>query len=264
MNATTPSTEKARAGRLSGKVALITGGASTAGIGFATALVLAEEGAAIVLTDISDEVSKRVADFPEGTRIEAFKQDVCSEQQWIETFEHARESFGAVDILVNNAGITRRDPIDEMSFETFRSVIDTNLSGTWLGCKHGVSEMRRDRRGGSIVNIASISGMVGMRQSSPYGASKGGIRSLTKVVALETARDQIRCNVICPGLIQSDIHTPVQAKNPEGYKVLVESIPMGRLGVADDIAQAVLYLGSDAARYVTGAELVVDGGYTAQ
>jgi NAD(P)-dependent dehydrogenase (short-subunit alcohol dehydrogenase family) len=260
MNATT----NPPAGRLAGKVALVTGGASTAGIGFASACVLAAEGAAIVLTDVSDEVSKRAADFPAGTRVEAFNQDVCSEAEWIATFERARSIFGGVDILVNNAGITRRDPIDEMSFETFRSVIDTNLAGTWLGCKHGVREMRRDARGGSIVNIASISGMVGMRQSSPYGASKGGIRSLSKVVALETARAGIRCNVICPGLIQSDIHTPVQAKNPEGYKVLVESIPMGRLGVADDIAQAVLYLASDAARYVTGTELVVDGGYTAQ
>jgi NAD(P)-dependent dehydrogenase (short-subunit alcohol dehydrogenase family) len=257
-------TTRVSAGRLAGKVALITGGASIAGLGFATARLLADEGAAIVLTDLSDEVIKRVADFPSGTRVEAFTQDVCIEAQWITTFARAREIFGAVDILVNNAGITRRDPIDEMSFETFRAVIDTNLAGTWLGCKHGVREMRRDARGGSIVNIASISGMVGMRQSSPYGASKGGIRSLTKVVALETARDGIRCNVICPGLIQSDIHTPVQAKNPEGYKVLVESIPMGRLGVADDVAQAVLYLASDAARYVTGAELVVDGGYTAQ
>ena len=258
------STERLHPGRLAGKVALVTGGASPAGIGFATALALADEGAAIVLTDVSDAVAKRVADVPAGARVEAFTQDVCSEEQWIAAFERARAVFGGVDILVNNAGITRRDPIDEMSFETFRSVIDTNLAGTWLGCKHGVREMRRDSRGGSIVNIASISGMVGMRQSSPYGASKGGIRSLTKVVALETARDGIRCNVICPGLIQSDIHTPVQAKNPAGYKVLVESIPMGRLGEADDIAQAVLYLASDAARYVTGTELVVDGGYTAQ
>jgi NAD(P)-dependent dehydrogenase (short-subunit alcohol dehydrogenase family) len=264
MSTTTTSAEQVRGGRLAGKVALVTGGASAAGLGFATARLLAEEGAAVVLTDLSGEVTKRVVDFSVGARVEAFTQDVCNEAEWIAAFDRARSVFGAVDILVNNAGITRRDPIDEMSFETFRSVIDTNLAGTWLGCKHAVREMRQAGRGGSIVNIASISGMVGMRQSSPYGASKGGIRSLTKVVALETARDGIRCNVICPGLIQSDIHTPVQARNPEGYKVLVESIPMGRLGVADDIAEAVLYLASDAARYVTGAELVVDGGYTAQ
>ena len=263
MSAST-ATPHGRAGRLAGKVALITGGASAAGIGFAAARLFADEGAAIVLTDVSDEVSRRVAEFPAGARVEAFVQDVTSEAQWIAAFARAVSRFGAVDILVNNAGITRRDPIDQMSFETFRSVIDTNLAGTWLGCKHGVREMRRDGRGGSIVNVASISGMVGMRQSSPYGASKGGIRSLTKVVALETARDGIRCNVICPGLIQSDIHTPVQARNPEGYKLLVDSIPMGRLGAADDIAQAALYLASDAARYVTGTELVVDGGYTAQ
>jgi NAD(P)-dependent dehydrogenase (short-subunit alcohol dehydrogenase family) len=251
-------------GRLAGKTAIITGGASRAGLGFATARLFAREGAAVLLTDISPEVKNRAADFPAGARIETRQHDVASEQEWIATFEAARTAFGAVDILVNNAGITRRDPIDQMSFETYRSVVDTNLAGTWLGCKHAVLEMKREGRGGAIVNIASISGVVGMRYSSPYGSSKGGIRSLTKVVALETAHERIRCNAVCPGIVASDIVGPVEAKNPEAYKTLLDAIPLGHLGEPDDIAHAVLYLASDEAKYVTGAELTVDGGYTAQ
>lgn len=251
-------------GRLAGKAAIITGGASPAGLGYATAQLFVREGAAVLLTDVSEEVHKRAGDFPDGSRVETRQQDIASEEEWISTFEAARSAFGAVDILVNNAGITRRDPIDEMSFETYRSVVDTNLAGTWLGCKHAVREMKREGRGGAIVNIASISGVVGMRYSSPYGASKGGIRSLTKVVALETANERIRCNAVCPGIVASDIVGPVEERNPEAFKVLLDSIPMGHLGAPDDIAHAVLYLASDEAKYVTGAELMVDGGYTAQ
>jgi len=254
----------AHAGRLAGKVALITGGASPAGLGFAIARLFAQEGASIVLTDVSPRVADRGADLPKGTDVETVEQDVQNEEAWEAVFDTARSRFGAVDILVNNAGITRRSPIDEMSLETYRSVVDTNLTGTWLGCKHAVREMKRSGKGGSIVNIASISGVVGMRNSSPYGSSKGGIRSLTKVVALETARTGIRCNAICPGIIHSDIVAPVQEANPEAFQVLLDGIPMGHLGQPDDIAHAALYLASDDAKYVTGAEIAVDGGYTAQ
>lgn len=257
--------ENARSqGRLTGKVAIVTGGASAAGLGFATAKLFAQEGASIVLTDISPDVKDRLADFPDGSHVEILHHNVQEESDWIAVFEAARTRFGAVDILVNNAGITRRSPIDEMSYETYRSVVDTNLTGTWLGCKHAVIEMKRSGRGGAIVNIASISGIVGMRYSSPYGASKGGIRTLTKVVALETAQDGIRCNAVCPGIINSDIVAPVEQNNPAAFKVLLDGIPMGSLGQSIDIANAALYLASDDARYVTGAEIAVDGGYTAQ
>jgi NAD(P)-dependent dehydrogenase (short-subunit alcohol dehydrogenase family) len=252
------------AGRLAGKVAIVTGAASQAGLGFAIARLFAQQGAAVVITDISPGLKERVEEFPEGSRIEAVQQDVKDEGQWVSTFAAAREKFGSVDILVNNAGITRRDPIDEMSYETYRAVVDTNLAGTWLGCKHAVQEMKRHGRGGSIVNIASISGVVGMRNSSPYGSSKGGIRTLTKVVALETAHSGIRCNAVCPGIINSDIVAPVRDANPAAFQVLLDGIPMGRLGEPDDIAEAALYLASEQSRYVTGAEIVVDGGYTAQ
>lgn len=251
-------------GRLSGKVAVITGGASPAGLGFATARLFAQEGASIVLTDIAPTLQDRRGDFPDGSPVELLRHNVQNEDEWVSVFERARERFGSVDILVNNAGITRRSPIDEMDYATYRDVVDTNLTGTWLGCKHAVIEMKRSGRGGAIVNIASISGIVGMRYSSPYGSSKGGIRTLTKVVALETAQDGIRVNAVCPGIINSDIVAPVEKQNPAAFKVLLDGIPMGKLGQSDDIAHAALFLASDDAKYVTGAEIAVDGGYTAQ
>jgi NAD(P)-dependent dehydrogenase (short-subunit alcohol dehydrogenase family) len=251
-------------GRLAGKVAVVTGAGSPAGLGFAIARLFAHEGAAVFLTDIAATIYERGEDFPDGSRVAVMQHNVQEEADWIATFDAAREKFGSVDILVNNAGITRRGPIDEMSYETYRSVVDTNLTGTWLGCKHGVREMKRHGRGGAIVNIASISGIVGMRYSSPYGSSKGGIRTLTKVVALETAHAGIRCNTIAPGIIHSDIVDPVRDTNPQAFQVLLDGIPMGSLGEPNDIAQAALYLASDDARYVTGAEIAVDGGYTAQ
>jgi NAD(P)-dependent dehydrogenase (short-subunit alcohol dehydrogenase family) len=249
---------------LQDRVAIITGAASPDGLGFATAKLFAEQGAAVILTDLSPDIQKRIGDLPSGANALALQHDVRDETAWDAIFSSALEKFGRVDILVNNAGITLRDPIDIMTFDTWRAVIDTNLNSSFLGCRAAVREMRRHGGGGAIVNIASISGVVGMRNSSPYGASKGGIRSLTKVVALETAREGIRCNVICPGLIMSDIHTAVIEKTPDAHKSLVDAIPMGRLGEPKDIADAALFLASDAARYVTGTELIVDGGYTAE
>lgn len=249
---------------LQGRVAIITGAASPDGLGFATTKLFAAQGAAVILTDLSPDIHKRIQDLPGGTNALALQHDVRGEADWDTVFSEAVEKFGRVDILVNNAGITLRDPIDVMTLDTWRAVIDTNLNSSFLGCRAAVREMRRHGGGGAIVNIASISGVVGMRNSSPYGASKGGIRSLTKVVALETAREGIRCNVICPGLIMSDIHTAVIHKMPDAHKALVDAIPMGRLGEPRDIAEAALFLASDAARYVTGTELIVDGGYTAE
>ena len=251
--------------KLLGRVAVVTGAASVDGLGFATAKLFAEEGASVVLTDISPSVMERVADLPTGSNnIIALQHDVRDESAWDNIFSAAVSKFGGVDILVNNAGLTLRDPIDVMTLENWKIVIDTNLNSSFLGCRAAVREMRRHAAGGAIVNIASISGVIGMRNSSPYGASKGGIRSLTKVVALETAKEGIRCNVICPGLIMSDIHTAVIQKMPEAHKALVDAIPMGRLGEPRDIADAALFLASDSARYVTGAEIIVDGGYTAE
>lgn len=251
-------------GKLQDRVAIITGAASLDGLGFAMARLFAQEGATVVITDFSPSIEKRLADLPAGSKAMALRHDVRDEAAWDEIFAKVVENFGRVDILVNNAGITLRDPIDVLTMDTWRAVIETNLNSNFLGCRAAVREMRRHGGGGSIVNVASISGVIGMRNSSPYGASKGGIRSLTKVVALETAREGIRCNAICPGLIMSDIQIPVMEKMPEAHKALVEGIPMGRLGEPSDIADAALYLASDASRYVTGTELFVDGGYTAQ
>jgi NAD(P)-dependent dehydrogenase (short-subunit alcohol dehydrogenase family) len=254
-----------RPGRLAGRTAIVTGAASAAGLGFAIATRYAEEGARLLLTDVSADVHIRAEELTgDGAAALGVRHDVRDEASWLAVFAAARASFGGIDLLVNNAGITRRSRIDEMDLETYRAVVDTNLTGAWLGCKHGVAEMKRTGTGGAIVNIASISGVVGMRFSSPYGASKGGIRSLTKVVALEGAPDGIRCNAICPGIIATEIVAPVQEADPAAYQRLLDGIPMGRLGDADDIAHAAVYLASDEARYVTGAEIRVDGGYTAQ
>lgn len=255
--------------KLQGRVAIITGAASLDGLGFAIARLFAEQGATVIITDVSPDIEHRVQHLAPSTDVAALphialQHDVRNETAWDSIFSIAVERFGRVDILVNNAGITLRDPIDIMSFDNWQKVIETNLNSSFLGCRAAVREMRRHGAGGAIVNIASISGVVGMRNSSPYGASKGGIRSLTKVVALETAREGIRCNVVCPGLIMSDIHTAVINKMPEAHKALVDAIPMGRLGEPRDIAEAALFLVSDSARYVTGTELIVDGGYTAE
>jgi NAD(P)-dependent dehydrogenase (short-subunit alcohol dehydrogenase family) len=248
--------------RVAGKVAIVTGAASRNGIGFATAKLLLDEGAAVVLSDVSPAVRERASEL--GPNAIGLEHDVADEQQWIAVISEATERFGGVDIVVNNAGITLRGPVDELSLETWKRVNEVNLTGTFLGCKHAVSTMRSQGRGGAIVNLGSISGIVGIRGSGAYGASKGGIAMLTRVVALETAREGIRCNLVYPGMIRSDIHTPVMEATPDLHRQIVDSIPMGRMGEPVDIAQPILFLASDEARYVTGSILGADGGYTAQ
>jgi len=250
--------------KLLGHVAIVTGSASPHGLGFATAHLFASEGAQVVLTDVRPNVEERTADLPLGSDAIALQHDVRDEESWAKVFEAARDRFGKVDILVSNAGITRRDPIDQMTLDWWRLIVDTNLAGAFLGCREAVREMRRHGDGGSIVNVSSINGVVGIAMSAPYGASKGGIRTLTKVVALETAREGIRCNAIVPGMIMSDMHTSVMEKMPERHQASIDRIPMGRMGEPLDIAEAALFLASDSSRYVTGTEIVVDGGYTAE
>lgn len=247
-------------GRVTGKVAVVTGAASEEGIGFATAQLLVREGASVVLTDLSAEVEQRSQEL--GGDTIGVVHDVTDEDSWTELMRTAAARFGAVDILVNNAAITLRAPIQEMEYEVYRTVVTTNLDGTFLGSRAAVRAMAG--RGGSIVNLTSINSVVGLRNSSAYGASKGGIRAMTKVIAMEGAAAGIRCNTVCPGMIQTAIHRPVMAATPELHRALVESIPMKRMGEPADIANAILFLASDESRYVTGAELVVDGGFTVQ
>jgi NAD(P)-dependent dehydrogenase (short-subunit alcohol dehydrogenase family) len=248
--------------RLSGTTAIITGAASLHGIGLATARRFVEEGGRVFLTDLDDEVLLRAREL--GANARAALHDVTRADDWERVFTEAADAFGPVRVLVNNAAITLRAPIQEMSLDTYHRVVSTNLDGTFYGCRTAVAAMRAHGAGGSIVNLASINSVVGLRNSSAYGASKGGIRSLTKVVAMEGAPVGIRCNTVVPGMIMTDIHRPVMAETPELHRSIVDAIPLGRMGDPSDIAAAIAYLASDEAGYVTGSEIVVDGGFTAQ
>jgi NAD(P)-dependent dehydrogenase (short-subunit alcohol dehydrogenase family) len=249
--------------RLEGKVGLITGGAS--GLGAGVAQRFAEEGAKVLITDVNTEQAAEVA-----SRIgaETLRQDVASEPEWEATIAETLSRFGRLDILVNNAGIFANCPIDEFPLEDWQRVIDINLTGVFLGCKHGVRAMKSNPGGpsGSIINLSSVTGLRGQVGGAAYSASKGGVHILTKSVAVETAAIGIRCNSIHPGIIDTPIMDPVFAATPDPgalRKQIVSTLPIGYMGdPARDIGNMAVYLGSDDSVYVTGAEMVVDGGMT--
>lgn len=246
--------------RVAGKVAIVTGAASAAGIGFATARALARQGAKVMLTDIDEKrVLARAQELADaGHHVIARQLDVGVEEEWQSTVAQTVGRFGSLDILVNNAGIIGRFLVHEMPLDTWESVIRVNLTGTFLGCKHAVARMRQQGTGGSLINVSSTSGLVGVSRSSAYGSSKGGVRQLSKVVAIEGAQYNIRCNSVYPGFIETEILKRTGQASP----LPIASIPMERPGEPDDIANAILFLASDESKYVTGAEIVVDGGAT--
>lgn len=252
--------------RMEGKVAIVTGAASKDGLGYATARAFVLQGAKVVITDLNAvDIKARAADLNADENCAlALPHDVTREDDWQRVIAQTVGAFGKVNVLVNNAGITLRDDIDKMDLEVWKRVIEVNQTGTFLGCKHAVASMRKAGEAGSIINVSSIAGLIGVRYSGAYGASKGAIRQLTKVVAIEGAKEGIRCNAVFPGLIMSDIHKPIIQQTPDQHKLLVASIPMARMGVPDDIAAGILFFASDESRYVTGAELVIDGGFTVQ
>lgn len=251
--------------RVEGKIALVTGAASVIGIGFAIAAALAREGATVVLTDIADgAVAERATDLrAQGLDAIALRHDVADEASWRDVLDRVLAERGALDILVNNAGIAILVPIEQLTAADFRRLVEVNLTGAFLGCKLVAEQMRTHRKGGSIVNISSVSGLVGIAGTAGYGATKGGMRIMTKGIAIETAKDGIRCNSVHPGAIWTEIQHAAIAKSPESFGQIEQLIPLGRIGDPADIAAAVLYLASDESRYVTGAELAVDGGLTA-
>jgi NAD(P)-dependent dehydrogenase (short-subunit alcohol dehydrogenase family) len=257
------------AGRVEGKVALVTGGAS--GIGRGTAERLAQEGATVVLTDIQDALGEEVAAgiARSGGKAEYRHHDVTDEQQWKDVVGGVADRHGRLDILVNNAGIGIGGPILEMELSDWRRQIAINLDGVFLGVKHGIPLMRRSGDGGSIVNISSVAGLKGSPSLAGYCATKGGVRLFTKAVALEcaNAKDGIRVNSIHPGLIETPIWltvgnaiNPGMNEMPDLDAMSAMSVPLGVKGVPADIANGVLWLCTDEARYVTGLELVIDGG----
>ncbi|WP_238071718.1 glucose 1-dehydrogenase [Rhodococcus zopfii] len=255
-------------GRVEGKIALITGGAK--GIGEATARLLLSEGAQVVLTDIdaSAGASTAVGLDSAGKRVWFLKHDVADEQSWIDVVDRTVEIYGRLDILVNNAGVASTSNVEEETLERWRWLQAINLDGVFLGTKAAISAMK-STGGGSIINLSSIEGIIGDPSLPAYNASKGGVRIFTKSSALHCANAGygIRVNSVHPGYIWTPMVQAVASEGgdiEEGRAALTAKHPIGRLGTAADIAYAILYLASDESSFVTGAELVVDGGYTAQ
>ena len=256
--------------RLKDKVAVITGAAS--GIGAACARRFAAEGASLVVSDISEQSCAAVAEELRGAgaRFVVAAGDVTSRADTEAVTETARDSYGGIDVLVNSAGITTRTVADVPDLEErWRRVMDVNLKGTMLMCHAAVEVMRAAGDGGSIVNLASIMGHVGYPPGvglsdgfSPYAQSKGGVVQLTRDLAAAVGSEGIRVNAVCPGFVHTPL-TEVLVSNPEVYSKLKDAHPLGRIARPEEIASVILFLASDEASFVTGANLLVDGGYTA-
>lgn len=254
--------------RMKDKVAIVTGG--SVGIGRAACLRLAAEGAAVAVTDIQDDAGNAlVAEIEQaGGTARFWHLDVSNETEVRRVFSEVWEAFGGVDILVNNAGISGVDkPTHEIEEEEWDHVIDINVKGVFLCTKHAIP-LLRTRGGGSIVNLSSIYGIIGAADLPPYHASKGAVRLMTKNDALLYAPDGIRVNSVHPGFIWTPLVEKLAERSSEGLEVFRQKLdslhPIGHVGEPDDVAHAIVYLASDEAKFVTGSELVVDGGYTAQ
>jgi NAD(P)-dependent dehydrogenase (short-subunit alcohol dehydrogenase family) len=247
------------AGELEGKVAVVTGGAS--GMGAATVELLAAEGARVVSTDVSVESGRRVADACGATFVE---QDVSDAAGWESLKALVTGEFGRLDVMVNNAGIIVSNPIDEFDLAQWQKVIGVNLTGVALGCHFAIGLMRKNPGGssGSIVNVASTTAMAGIPSDVGYVASKGGVRALNRSVAVLCARRGygIRSNCILPGATDTGIVDKAAAAAPGVRERLTSMSPLSKIGRPVDIAQAVLYLASDRSDFVTGTDLLVDGG----
>jgi 3(or 17)beta-hydroxysteroid dehydrogenase len=259
----------AQQGRVAGKVALVTGAGS--GLGAATARRLAEEGAAVAVSDIRPQAADTTAAEVKqaGGRAIAMALDVTNEALWRRAVERTERELGKLDVLVNNAGTAAGTWIHKLSYEDWRKVHAVNLDGVFLGIKVGAEAMVR-AGGGSIVNISSVAGLVGIGMgASAYCSSKGGVTLLTRAAALEFAqlKRNIRVNSVHPGYMQTPMLEGVinAYKDPEtARQAMIEGEPLGHFGEPVDIANAVLYLASDEAKFVTGSQMVVDGGYYAR
>lgn len=253
--------------RVQGKTAIVTGAAL--GLGRASALMLAREGARLVVTDLLEADGQKVCDeiAAEGGQAIFLHHDVASEEGWVSVMKAARERFGGVDVLVNNAGVALGANVEDTSLEQWRWLMSINLDGVFLGVKHAVAAMKH--KGGSIINLSSIEGLIGDPNLAAYDASKGGVRLLTKSAALHCARAGygIRVNSIHPGYIKTpmvEAYVASQSDPAAAQAELNRLHPLGHIGEPDDIAYGVVYLASEESKFVTGSELVIDGGYTAQ
>ena len=252
--------------RLSGKVALVTGGAS--GIGAATCRLFAKEGAkGVVIADINEELGGEVADQiqKQGGDAHYIFLDVSEEQQWIDTVTATVERYGRLDITVNNAGMSTwesRKNVEDTTLEIWNRMHAVNVTGVFLGTKYSIPEMRKVG-GGSIINISSIYGIVGSKGGTSYHSAKGGVRTFTKATAIQYAAENIRSNSIHPGFADTGMTAELHAQ-PEEHARRISQTPIGRMGTPEDMAWGCLYLASGESSFVTGVELPIDGGMTAQ
>ena len=260
------------AGRVEGKVALVTGGAS--GIGAGCSETLAREGAVVVITDVQDaKGAEEVAAIKKaGGKARYLHHDVTSEDEWVGVVADIEKSEGRLDVLVNNAGIGVACPsITMMKLEDWRRQQAVNVEGVFLGIKHSLPLMRKSGKGGSIINMSSVAGLRGSPVLAAYSATKGAVRLFSKAVALECtgAKDGIRVNSMHPGIIETPIWLQIAGFGQPGTNappdldaMSANAVPLGVKGVPQDIANGVLWLASDESRYVTGMEMVIDGGLT--
>ena len=248
--------------RLENKVVLISGGAK--GMGAVEAKLFAKEGAKIVIGDLLEDEGRKVeAEINEtGGECLFVPLDVTDEDQWEQAVAATVARFGKLDVLINNAGIFRNSRVEETSSDEWDQVMDITAKGVFLGAKAAIPAMRQ-AGGGSIINLSSVAGLVGAAYSSAYSASKGAVRLFTKSTAIQYAADGIRSNSIHPGVIETDM-TAEAIADARFKKERLDPTPLGRLGQPEDVAYGALYLASDESSFVTGAELVIDGGWTAQ
>lgn len=244
--------------RLAGKVAFISG--SARGMGAVEARLFAQECATVMVSDVNVDGGKKVVAeiAKKGGKAGFVKLDVTSEAEWKAAIAETEKRFGRLDILVNNAGIFVAAVIEKTTEEEWDRLMDINGKGVFLGTKHAIPAMRR-AGGGSIVNISSGAGIVGNRMEGAYTATKGAVRLFTKSAALQGAKDGIRVNSVHPGAIDTEMVAFLMA-DKQYLKWVKSMIPLGRVGTAEEVAKVVLFLASDDASYVTGAEFVVDGG----
>jgi NAD(P)-dependent dehydrogenase (short-subunit alcohol dehydrogenase family) len=255
--------------RVRGKIALVTGAAQ--GIGQAAAVTLAREGARVLLTDLNGEgafVAARAidAEMGGGTAF-AIRQDVTSEVDWKAAIAYAGEALGGLSVLVNNAGIAQLGSVEDLSLEEWRRSMSVNADSVFLGCKYALPLMRENQPG-SIINLSSIAGLIASHNFAAYNASKAAVWLLSKSVALHCARNSwdIRCNSVHPTFIRTPILDSLIGERDEAIVLakLARQVPLGRLGEADDVANGIVYLASDESRFMTGAELKLDGGISAK
>jgi 3(or 17)beta-hydroxysteroid dehydrogenase len=253
-------------GRVQDKVAIVTGGAG--GLGKAEARLLAQEGAKVVITDLDlaglDGVAKEIV--RSGGKAIAIRHDVSSESDWSGVVDQTLKEFDRLDILVNNAGVIIYKKIEDTSLSEWHWLMRVNLDGVFLGTKFGITAMKKTG-GGSIINIASVAGLIGNPDASAYHASKGGVRSFSKAAAIECSKAgygyDIRVNSIYPGVIDTKMADDLKLDENK-YRTALSWHAMGRFGEPQDVAYGVLYLASDESKFLTGSELVIDGGWTAR